>query len=140
MDAPQGPVRVDLAPSAAIPKDDEMVPSLTDVYLEPTSTPRARSRLGFLFEPFVTVILPIHLQSFACTSAALREAASGTFKVIMHNLSAHGVKLILPPILLSTTRRGDPNRKTTSKMEALQSMKFVHSIDAPSLALVMPVL
>ncbi|KDO30185.1 hypothetical protein SPRG_22144 [Saprolegnia parasitica CBS 223.65] len=173
-------------------------------------------RLGFLFEPYVIVILPILLKSFADTSAAVREAASGTSKGIMRNLSAHGVKLILPSILRAVddpawrTKQAaiqllgamascapkplgsclpqiipkltaslsdshprvkeaghaalidiahvvrnpeiasiasillaglqDPNRKTTDAMQALQSMKFVHSIDAPSLALVMPVL
>ncbi|OQR93727.1 translational activator GCN1 [Thraustotheca clavata] len=173
-------------------------------------------RLGFLFEPYVIVILPILLKSFADTSAHVRQAASGTAKGIMRNLSAHGVKLILPSILravddpawrtkqaaiqllgtmascapkqlgsclpqiipkltiplsdshprvkeagqtaltdiarvirnpeiasISTVLLAglqDPNRKTTDAMQALQSMKFIHSIDAPSLALVMPVL
>jgi HEAT repeat protein len=34
----------------------------------------------------------------------------------------------------------DPNRKTNESLQALQSMKFVHSIDSPSLALIMPIL
>ncbi|EQC28257.1 hypothetical protein SDRG_13938, partial [Saprolegnia diclina VS20] len=34
----------------------------------------------------------------------------------------------------------DPNRRTTDAMQALQSMMFVHLIDAPLLALVMPML
>ncbi|OQR88225.1 translational activator GCN1 [Achlya hypogyna] len=173
-------------------------------------------RLGFLFEPYVIVILPILLKSFADTSAAVREAASGTAKGIMRHLSAHGVKLILPAILRAVddpawrTKQAaiqllgamascapkqlgsclpqiipkltaalsdshprvkdaghaalvdiahvvrnpeiasianvllaglqDPNRKTTDAMQALQSTTFVHAIDAPSLALVMPVL
>ena len=56
-------------------------------------------RLGLLFEKCVIAILPILLMSFADTSATVREAASGTSKKIVRNLSAHGVNLILPSIL-----------------------------------------
>ncbi|RHY34936.1 hypothetical protein DYB32_000549 [Aphanomyces invadans] len=173
-------------------------------------------RLGFLFEPYVIVILPILLKSFADTNASVREAASLTSKGIMKNLSAHGVKLVLPSILRAVddsqwrTKQAaiqllgamafcapkqlgsclpqiipklteslsdshprvkeaghtamhdiahvirnpevssissvllagiqDPNKKTNDALQALQSMVFVHSIDAPSMALIMPIL
>ncbi|RHZ01524.1 hypothetical protein DYB31_000087 [Aphanomyces astaci] len=174
------------------------------------------ARLGFLFEPYVIVILPILLKSFADTNASVRDAASLTSKGIMKNLSAHGVKLVLPSILRAVddsqwrTKQAaiqllgamafcapkqlgsclpqiipklteslsdshprvkeaghsamhdiahvirnpevssissvllagiqDPNRKTNEALQALQSMVFVHSIDAPSMALIMPIL
>ncbi|KAF0720449.1 Aste57867_293 [Aphanomyces stellatus] len=173
-------------------------------------------RLGFLFEPYVIVILPILLKSFADTNAHVREAASLTSKGIMRHLSAHGVKLVLPSILRAVddtawrTKQAaiqllgamascapkqlgsclpqiipklteslsdshprvkeaghtamndialvirnpeississvllaglqDPNRKTNEALQSLQSMVFVHSIDAPSMALIMPIL
>ncbi|KAH9095800.1 hypothetical protein LEN26_017701 [Aphanomyces euteiches] len=173
-------------------------------------------RLGFLFEPYVIVILPILLKSFADTNPQVREAASLTSKGIMRHLSAHGVKLVLPSILRAVddsawrTKHAaiqllgamascapkqlgsclpqiipkltesfsdshprvkeaghtamndiaqvirnpeississvllaglqDPNRKTNEALQALQSMVFVHSIDAPSMALIMPIL
>lgn len=173
-------------------------------------------RLGILFEPYIIVILPIMLKCFADASTQVRDAASQTAKGIMANLSAHGVKLVLPSLLNSlndgawrTKQAGiqilgsmaycaprqlgsclpqvvpkltmaltdshpkvrdagksalrdigsvvrnpeiasisnallnaleDPNKYTTEALQQLQSTSFVHSIDAPSLALVMPII
>lgn len=173
-------------------------------------------RLGILFEPYIIVILPIMLKCFADTSPQVREAASQTAKGIMANLSAHGVKLVLPSVLRAledsawrTKQAGiqilgsmaycaprqlgsclpqvvpkltealtdshpkvresgksalrdigsvvrnpeiasisnallnaleDPNKYTPEALQQLQSTSFVHSIDAPSLALVMPII
>lgn len=173
-------------------------------------------RLGILFEPYIIVILPIMLKCFADASTQVRDAASQTAKGIMANLSAHGVKLVLPSLLTSlednawrTKQAGiqilgsmaycaprqlgsclpqvvpklttaltdshpkvrdagksalrdigsvvrnpeiasisnallnaleDPNKYTTEALQQLQSTSFVHSIDAPSLALVMPII
>ncbi|TMW63265.1 hypothetical protein Poli38472_002206 [Pythium oligandrum] len=173
-------------------------------------------RLGLLFEPYIIVILPIMLKCFADASPQVREAASQTSKKIMANLSAHGVKLVLPSLLRSmedgawrTKQAGiqllgsmaycaprqlgsclpqlvpkitdaltdshpkvressknalrdigsvvrnpeiasisssllnaleDPNKYTTEALQQLQSTEFQHSIDAPSLALVMPII
>lgn len=173
-------------------------------------------RLGILFEPYIIVILPIMLKCFADTSPQVRDAASQTAKGIMANLSAHGVKLVLPSVLRAledsawrTKQAGiqilgsmaycaprqlgsclpqvvpkltealtdshpkvresgkgalrdigsvvrnpeiasissallnaleDPNKYTAEALQQLQSTSFVHSIDAPSLALVMPII
>ncbi|KAG7381488.1 eIF-2-alpha kinase activator GCN1 [Phytophthora pseudosyringae] len=173
-------------------------------------------RLGLLFEPYIIVILPVMLKCSADTSPQVREAASHTAKGIMANLSAHGVKLVLPSLLGAleesvwrTKQSGiqilgsmaycaprqlgsclpqvvpklmaaltdshpkvreagksalrdvgsvvrnpeiatiskvlldaleDPNRHTAEALQQLQSTSFQHSIDAPSLALVMPII
>nr|CCA15342.1 hypothetical protein OsJ_12383 [Albugo laibachii Nc14] len=173
-------------------------------------------RLGMLFEPYIVVIVPIMLKCFADASLQVREASSHTSKVIMAKLSAHGVRLVLPTLLVSLddnawrTKQAsifilgsmahcaprqlgsclpqvvpklmqaltdshpkvceagklalkdigsvvqnpeitsilkvllnaleDPNKYATAALQQLQSMTFKHSIDAPSLALVMPII
>jgi len=174
-------------------------------------------RLGMLFEPYITTIVPILLKSFSHASDHVREAAQLAAKVIMGRLSAHGVKVVLTPILTSLptetawkTRQeairllgtmahcapkqlasclpqiiprlveagydphpkvkeaaknamsdissviknpevsrlspvllaalSDPANKTKEALEALLECEFMHSIDAPSLALLVPIL
>ena len=174
-------------------------------------------RLGFLFEPYVIIILPILLKAFADSVEYVREAASNASKQIMSKLSTHGVKLILPSLIKSLQQDSawrtqkaaiqllgnmaycaprqlssclpqivpklssalgdshhrvreagklalrdigsvirnpeikeltevlllaleDPSTKTSGTLITLRSTTFVHSIDAPSLALIVPVL
>lgn len=174
-------------------------------------------RLGMLFEPYITTIVPVLLKSFSHGSDHVREAAQIAAKVIMGRLSAHGVKVVLTPILTSLptetawkTRQeairllgtmahcapkqlasclpqivprlveagydphpkvkesaksamidissviknpevarlspvllsalSDPANKTKDALEALLECEFMHSIDAPSLALLVPIL
>ncbi|CAM9338279.1 unnamed protein product [Discosporangium mesarthrocarpum] len=173
-------------------------------------------RLGLLFEPYVIVILPLLLKCFSDSSNHVREAAHDCARAIMSNLSAHGVKRVLPAILKSLsdpawrTKQGaiellgsmaycaprqlsdclpmivpkltdafadthpkvresarkaledigsvirnpevaslsmtlmaalsDPSKHTKAALEALLACEFMHSIDAPSLALLVPVL
>jgi len=174
-------------------------------------------RLGLLFEPYVSAIIPALLKSFSHSSDHVREAAQATAKVIMGKLSAHGVKQVLNPIISSLpdedqwkTRQeairllgtmahcapkqlaaclpqvipclvsatsdphprvkesarnsladissvirnpeilqltptllaalGDPANKTKDALEALLECEFMHSIDAASLAILIPIL
>ncbi len=174
------------------------------------------ARLGLLFEPYVIVILPLLLKACSDASDHVRDAAQGTARVVMANLTAHGVKLVLPKMLealedsawrtkqaaiqllgamaycaprqlssclpqivprltsaFSDTHPkvqaagraalqdiglvvrnpevsqllptimvalSDPAKQTKSALDALLACEFMHSIDAPSLALLIPVL
>eukprot|EP00392_Amoebophrya_sp_AT5.2_P003215 g3220.t1 len=55
--------------------------------------------LGRLFEPYVIMTLPILLKAFADSAPIVRLATQSAAKAIMGNLSAHGIKLVLPHLL-----------------------------------------
>ena len=174
------------------------------------------TKLGRLFEPYVIHILPLLLSCFGDSNAGVREATEAAANAIMAQLSAQGVKLVLPGLMKGVedsqwrTKQGsvqllgsmahcapkqltaclptivprladtltdthpkvaasartallgvgsvirnpeisalvpcimdaiiDPNEKTNICLDTLLETTFVNSVDAPSLALMVPII
>ncbi|KAJ1821992.1 translational activator of GCN4 [Coemansia sp. RSA 2598] len=78
--------------------------------------------LGRLFEPYVIQFVPLLLVLFGDTSSDVREAALDTARVIMGNISGHGVKLIMPAALEGLA--DDQWRIKKGSVEILGAMAF----------------
>lgn len=58
-------------------------------------------RMCLLFEPYIITLMPLILKSVSNSSDHVREAAKGTVRIVMKNLSTYGVKQVLTPVLAS---------------------------------------
>ena len=55
--------------------------------------------LGILFEPFVIVVLEDMLKLIGDKKDVVREAAVDASRIVMSNLTSHGVKMVLPTLI-----------------------------------------
>lgn len=58
--------------------------------------------LKMLFEPYIVRVVPLLLKAYSDDKEHVREVAEEAAKVIMGNLTNHGVKLVLPSLLKGT--------------------------------------
>lgn len=90
-------------------------------------------RLGRLFEPYIVQILPMLLVCFSDASKSVRSAAEGASKAIMSNLSAQGVKLVLPALI-----KGLEDSKWRTKQGSVQLLGAMAHLSPRQLGSALP--
>ena len=82
-------------------------------------------------------IVPKLTDAFTDTHPKVREAGKASLSDIASVVRNPEVAQLSPKLLAALC---DPSEHTNSALQALQDTSFVHSIDAPSLALIVPIL
>lgn len=90
--------------------------------------------LGILFEPYIMSILPLLLKCFNDANDNIRKIVSETSKEMMKNLSSHGIKLFLNPILNSL----DENEAWKVKIASIQMLSYISYSSPKQLSLFLP--
>ena len=82
-------------------------------------------------------VVPKLTEAFADTHPKVKASAQGALEEISSVIRNPEIREISPRLLRALT---DPANKTLSALEALIETEFLHAIDAPSLALIVPIL
>mmetsp|Transcript_4350 Transcript_4350/g.10408 ORF Transcript_4350/g.10408 Transcript_4350/m.10408 type:complete len:2789 (+) Transcript_4350:111-8477(+) len=82
-------------------------------------------------------VVPKLTEAFADTHPKVKSSAQGALDEISSVIRNPEIREISPRLLKALT---DPANKTLSALEALIETEFLHAIDAPSLALIVPIL
>lgn len=82
-------------------------------------------------------VVPKLTEAFADTHPKVKASAQGALDEISSVIRNPEIREISPRLLKALT---DPANKTLSALEALIETEFLHAIDAPSLALIVPIL
>lgn len=82
-------------------------------------------------------IVPRLTEAFADTHPKVKSSAEGALEEICRVIKNPEISSISPVLLKALT---DPSNETITALEALIETEFLHAIDAPSLALLVPIL
>ena len=82
-------------------------------------------------------VVPKLTEAFADTHPKVKSSAQGALDEISSVIRNPEIREISPKLLRALT---DPANKTLAALEALIETEFLHAIDAPSLALIVPIL
>jgi hypothetical protein len=95
--------------------------------------------LEWLFEPYITYLLPLLFTSFGDGTADVREATQDAARILMGNMSRYGLKLILPSLLSGLDEKQWRTKK--GSIELLGMMAYCSPRQLPlSLPIVIPCL
>jgi len=119
-------------------KKYSVVPQLDEALTSPASSSATKEgalfciellsrNLKLLFEPYVITLLPALLQCFGDANDHVRNAANQSTSTIMSQLSAHGIKLVMPSVL-SGLQGKDDNDTTSSWRTKVACIRMLGSM------------